>query len=1031
MSAIRNHFPARSHSRYLLPLIFLGWLAAWGCSRDQVKRSEGDAVPIDIKRIPANSSDSARAIKREEVKDADVEDADVEDADVAGADVKGGEMEDEEARARQLQTATRLLKSGEASRAIAGLRSLVIANNQDTEAVFLLARCHAQLGNLQEAVDILGEIDSDHPQAGLPALGQSADWLIQLGQTAAAAERLEQILAIHGDVAIVHRRLAKLRNQRGERWKASHHLRYLLSVGDMTMEELIAINCISNPFFGENDYPEPGGGTIITDFNHARQFHLDHEFKAAETLTRSLIESFPQNIEMHAFLGRVLNSVQDDKGLQAWAERLPKGIDQHPEYWNAIGQWKLRLGEYAEATRALCESALRDPTNRSTYAALAKSLAAIGKSQASKRASDRYTQLHDTAVALWRVNTPDSEADAIDDLADHLDELRRHKESLLWRTIAAGQRRLGKEQIAGLQQQFEAVEQLPSQQDPSWLLCGVSRSEFPLPSGIVAKETGEPNWRTDDRESTPMRFANVAAKVGIDFQFRQNEEFQSDRLYMYQIIGGGIAAGDFDLDGNCDLLFTQAKIEEQAVGQTNQLFRNLDGESFEDVSEFAAIDDPNHGQGVTAADLNQDGFCDYIVCNIGNIAIHMNQGDGTFVSRTDSLASTPHLWSSSVAVADLVGNGLPDVVVVNYIDDPKIKSQPCFGPDANCNPRAFQPAKDFFLRMTESGELVPLETSTEQPPHFGLGVLVGNLDDQAGNDVFIANDTEVNELWISGGQSGQYVLSEEALARGVATTSLGDSPGCMGVAKGDFDRNGFLDFHITNFVSQPSDLYLQNEHRVFFEQNARFGLSDPTSPMVGFGTQAVDFDHDGWPDLAVLNGHVTNRTRLGQDYQMLPQLFRGWGDRFENVEPSELDDSYWRTPNLGRSLVALDYDGDGRMDLAASHLDAPAALLRNGTNAGGWIQFELRGTSSERDAVGAKICVTSQGSTSSQWLTSGDGFQCKNESLLHFGLADIAEDAKVSQVEVTWPSGRVQTLGPISPNQRWLIVEGCEHGFRR
>jgi hypothetical protein len=239
--------------------------------------------------------------------------------------------------------------------------------------------------------------------------------------------------------------------------------------------------------------------------------------------------------------------------------------------------------------------------------------------------------------------------------------------------------------------------------------------------------------------------------------------------------------------------------------------------------------------------------------------------------------------------------------------------------------------------------------------------------------------------------------------------------------------------HITNFASQSSNLYLQNRQGLFFDRAAQFGLHEPTMPMVGFGTQALDVDHDGWLDLAIVNGHVRNRTNRGQEaYRMLPQLFRGKPNALELVDREELADPYWSTPNLGRPLATLDWNRDGRTDLVASHLDVPAALLENRTQAADWIQLELVGTTSERDAIGARVKIEYGDESWVRWVTSGDGFHCKNQPIIHAGLGDLKPQHQHSGlITVSWPSGRVQTFADLEANQCFLLVEDQPEAFPR
>lgn len=252
-----------------------------------------------------------------------------------------------------------------------------------------------------------------------------------------------------------------------------------------------------------------------------------------------------------------------------------------------------------------------------------------------------------------------------------------------------------------------------------------------------------------------------------------------------------------------------------------------------------------------------------------------------------------------------------------------------------------------------------------------------------------------------------------------------------GVAFGDFDRNQRIDLYVSNFWNQAADLYLLQSSNSFAPGNYRLGLFEDSVETVGWGTQAADFNHDGWLDIAVLNGHVSDMTRRGQPYEMRAQLFQGSRQGFSMVKPSRRSDqAYWTELTLGRTLAMIDWNRDGRMDLVANHLDQPVALLENQTTIkrGKSIQFELVGTVSERDAIGATVTVQQQDERWTAWQTGGDGFLCTNQNQLHFGIGD---HPVVESVTVKWPSGKEQIFSSVSTEGAYLIIEGQDELVQR
>lgn len=364
-----------------------------------------------------------------------------------------------------------------------------------------------------------------------------------------------------------------------------------------------------------------------------------------------------------------------------------------------------------------------------------------------------------------------------------------------------------------------------------------------------------------------------------------------------------------------------------------------------------------YGQGVAVADLNQDGFADIAVANIGPNILYINNGDGSFNHRVLPSLVSDGGWTSSIACGDLSGDQLPEFVEINYIDDPSALTIACTSKRDICNPSVFRPAADCVWSVATDGAIVPWDGCQEiaAKPNYGFAGVIANFDAKAGNDLFIANDTGINHYWVSQKTSdaSEFSLTETAQILGCATGVLGQRQGSMGIASGDFDHNARLDLYVTNFWNQPPDLYLQQNTGLFVNGNTKYGLYESGRQTVAWGTQAADFDRNGWLDLAVLNGHLTDHRHLREPFEMRPQLFRGDREGFQSVEPSGTGNDYWGTATFGRTMAMLDWNVDGKPDLVANHLDVPVALLENRTRVANSVQVELIGVTSERDAIGA------------------------------------------------------------------------------
>ena len=253
-----------------------------------------------------------------------------------------------------------------------------------------------------------------------------------------------------------------------------------------------------------------------------------------------------------------------------------------------------------------------------------------------------------------------------------------------------------------------------------------------------------------------------------------------------------------------------------------------------------------------------------------------------------------------------------------------------------------------------------------------------------------------------------------AVVRGVAYGANGMPLACMGIAVADFDQNGRLDLHITNFEDQWSNQYMQNESGIFVDLTLPLGLDRDSLKMLGFGAQAIDYDNNSTVDLVVGNGHVEDYTAKGSQFEMPTQVFAWHHGRFELMRVLG-DDDYWNTGHLSRALAQCDWNNDGRIDFVVTDLKQPFALVENRTATPfHWLQLELVGSSAERDAIGATVDVTFGDTTITKTVSSGDGYMSKNQALLAFGLAN---SELVDQIDIRWPDGEQQTLRDLAADR--------------
>jgi hypothetical protein len=431
---------------------------------------------------------------------------------------------------------------------------------------------------------------------------------------------------------------------------------------------------------------------------------------------------------------------------------------------------------------------------------------------------------------------------------------------------------------------------------------------------------------------------------------------------------------------------------------------------------------------LAVGDYDNDGFPDLYVAHIGQNCLYHNNGDGTFDDVTAACGVQGDFWTSSCLVADLNGDGLPDLYDVTYLTDRARFEQICHRPGepALCTPNVFQAEQDHLFVNVGDGTFrdVTSTSGITVPNGKGLGIVAADFNGCGRLSLFVANDDVPSFYFLNQtAQPGALPsFTDRGVVSGLAYNGDGGTQGSMGVAADDFDGNGLLDLFVTTFENQAKTLYLQESPDQFFDASREFGLRDPMWSMVGFGTQALDADLDGYPDMAVTNGHLYDVSSGGTPYRMRPQFFRNLqGRRFAEVPPAEAGE-WFAAAYLGRGLARLDWNRDGREDFVVAQLDGLAGLVTNvSPRPGHYLAVRLVGTAGARDAIGATVRVTAGKRTWMKQLTAGDGYQASNQRQLVFGLGPAAQ---VDALTVVWPGGEQQTFAAQPADRQVLLIEG-------
>ncbi len=521
-------------------------------------------------------------------------------------------------------------------------------------------------------------------------------------------------------------------------------------------------------------------------------------------------------------------------------------------------------------------------------------------------------------------------------------------------------------------------------------------------------------------------FTDITQEAEITWQQFGGE---SPDRFLIETMGGGVAFVDFDNDGMLDIFFVnggETPRGKSPLPLSNALYRNLGNGKFENVAAKTGLDKLNfYGMGVAAADFDNDGYQDLYVTGYPASALHHNNRNGTFTNVTDKAGvKNAGKWAAGAAWFDYDRDGLLDLIVTNYaqfsFDDPK-KCE-VNGVRAYCAQTAYTGLPLTLYHNNGDGTFTDVSTRAgfDKLIGRGLGVVAIDVNDDGWPDLFIARDASPNLLLIN---KHDGTFEDVALEAEVAYDQNGAAKAGMGVDAGDVNGDGIPDFVLTNFNDQYHSLFLGSKSLAFSDHTSASHLASLTRLFVGWGAKFLDYDNDGNLDVMLVNGHINQvieSMRVDVKYKEPALLLRNNGAGvFDDMR--ELVGPAFRRSYVGRSLAIGDFDNDGDADAVFTTLNGPAVLLRNNVGQdSSWIGFSLQGTTSNRDAIGAKITVTSFGRTLTRWIAGGGSYLASHDTRVLVGLGP---SAKPVNVEIRWPGGMVQHLSGLQPRQYHRLVE--------
>ena len=544
---------------------------------------------------------------------------------------------------------------------------------------------------------------------------------------------------------------------------------------------------------------------------------------------------------------------------------------------------------------------------------------------------------------------------------------------------------------------------------------GVATPARPLPPGL---------------KPPVVKFEDVATRAGLTAVNVSGAD--KNKQYIVETTGTGVAIFDYDNDGLPDIFLVNGdRFQKTGTPPAPALYRNLGGLKFEDVTQKAGISHTGWGQGVCAGDIDNDGFVDLLVTQWGQNVLYRNQGNGTFRDEAASrgLSSPKTRWSTGCAFVDFNRDGYLDLVVANYLafdpaktPHPGEKSQCEWkGLPVICGPRGL-PGETISLYLNDGhGHFTDVSDKmhvTTPKDYYCFTPVVSDFDNDGWPDIYIACDSTASLYYHNLAGKG---FEELGVAAGVAYNEEGREQAGMGATAADFNHSGRFDIFKTNFADDTHTLYRNQGDNNFMDQTIESGLAVNTR-FLGWGTAAIDIDNDGWKDLILANGHVYPEVDSGHTGELFKQKRLVYWNRRDGqfFDLSPLAGDGIAASHSSRGLAVGDLDNDGSQEIVIVNMGEAPSLLKSTAPPLGHSILIRALTSTNRDAIGARITVTAGGQKQMDEVRSGGSYISQNDFRLHFGLGK----ATSADVTIRWPDGKAESFPGLAAGQIVTIQQG-------
>jgi hypothetical protein len=546
-------------------------------------------------------------------------------------------------------------------------------------------------------------------------------------------------------------------------------------------------------------------------------------------------------------------------------------------------------------------------------------------------------------------------------------------------------------------------------------------------------------------ESGPVIFEDITKKAGLSGWVHKMGTPQKN--FIVETNGSGVALIDFDNDGWLDIYLVNGSTFNALDGKEEPphaaLFRNNHDGTFTDVAAKAGVTNDRWGYGVSIADYDNDGWPDIYVGNYGKNRLYHNNHDGTLTDVAEKAGVALGNWSPGSTWGDYDGDGLLDLYVTGYVhfdrDNLPVAGTKAVGyascqyrgASVNCGPRGLQGEPDHLFHNNGNGTFTDVTVKAgveDKDKYYGFTAIFVDINGDGKPDLVVGNDSEPNFLYIN---KGDGTFDDQSYVSGFALNKDGREIASMGIAAGDYENNGLIDFFVSDFGDDYKVLYHNDGDASFTDVSYKAGVAQTTIPFVGWGDGFLDYDNDGWLDLFEVNGHVypqVDEHEWGTSWAERPLLFHnipeaatGKGRRFEYIKPVKGTGLADVLPARGAAFG--DLFNDGKIDVIINPIDGPPVLLRNvNPDKHHWVEMKLVGNGkSPKDATCATVYLKANGMRIRQDVLSSGSYISANDRRPHFGLGD-ATDAGTA--EIHWPSGKVENVKLPAVDRIYTIEEG-------